>query len=113
AILLPAESPKKGPKKVASSISSLPTAALKLELSISLRLGSQTLKKQKTGMTPGTLNKYSGNSDLVDITELGETPLVKKPKLSRPGPEFWPSVPSADAWLLYIEAFPIHWCKAS
>lgn len=91
----------KGPKKVASSISSLPTAALKLELSISLRLGSQTVKKQKTGVTAGTLNKFSDNRDLVDTTELGETPLVKKPKLTRPGPEFWPSVPSADARLLH------------
>lgn len=95
-----------------SSILSLPTAVLKLKLSISLRLGRQTLKKQKTGMTPGTLNKSSSNSDLVDTTELGETPLVKKPKLTRPGPEFWPSVPSADAQLLYSGAFPIHWCKA-
>lgn len=110
AILLPAEPPMKGPKKVASSISSLLTAALKLELSISLRLGSQTVKKQKTGVTPGTLNKFSDNRDLVDTTELGETPLVKKPKLTRPGPEFWPSVPSADARLLHSWAFPIHWC---
>lgn len=62
----------KGPKKVASSISSLPTAALKLELSISLRLGSQTVKKQKTDVTPGTLNKFNDNRDLVDTTELGE-----------------------------------------
>lgn len=91
----------KGPKKVASSISSLLTAALKLELSISLRLGSQTVKKQKTGVTPGTLNKFSDNRDLVDTTKLGETPSVKKPKLTRPGPEFWPSVPSADARLLH------------
>lgn len=112
AILLPAELPMKGPKKVASSISSLPTAALKLELSISLRLGSQTVKKQKTGVTAGTLNKFSDNRDLVDTTELGETPLVKKPKLTRPGPEFWPSVPSADARLLHSWAFPIHWCNA-